>query len=168
MTFGMADSVLLLIAGNSQAQIAAGVARNGHDLAARLCLIGRAGTANGRPDVASFAAIAKSPNLTPERLVGAIVLTHPPMPGALLARNEIRGIIAYIVSLQPPNRASDSEFGDAERCRCVAPSTASSSAPRLRRTRQRSDDHEGPNHRRRDDRHDCGDRQRAHRTHDDA
>ena len=104
IAIGMAFAVLLLNSVGTQAQIAAPDALKGHDLAERLCSICHAvtpGTANGRPDVPSFAVIAKLPNLTPERLVGAIILPHPPMPGVPLTREEIRDIIAYIMSLRP-------------------------------------------------------------------
>jgi mono/diheme cytochrome c family protein len=94
----------LLILGNAQAQIAAPDAPNGQELAERLCAICHAvtpGSTSGRPDVPSFAVIAKLPDLTPERLVGAIIIPHPPMPGIPLTRSEIRDIVAYIMSLRP-------------------------------------------------------------------
>jgi mono/diheme cytochrome c family protein len=102
---GMASMFLLLMAGDARAQIAAPDAPKGHELAARLCSVCHAvtpGSASGRPDVPSFAVIAKLPNLTPERLVGAIILPHPPMPGVPLTTAEIRDIVAYIMSLRPP------------------------------------------------------------------
>ncbi len=54
-----------------------------------------------RGDVPSFRAIAASPRTTPERLAGAIILPHPVMPNVPLTRQEIRDIIAYIMSLKP-------------------------------------------------------------------
>jgi mono/diheme cytochrome c family protein len=94
----------LLITGNAHAQIAAPDAQKGHELAERLCAICHAvspGSTSGRPDVPGFTVIAKLPNLTPERLVGAIILPHPPMPGLPLTMEEIRDVVAYILSLQP-------------------------------------------------------------------
>jgi mono/diheme cytochrome c family protein len=102
---GIFSIIYLMIARGAQAQIAAPDAPKGHELAERLCAICHAvtpGSTSGRPDVPSFAVIAKLPNLTPERLVGAIILPHPPMPGVPLTRDEIRDIVAYIMSLRPP------------------------------------------------------------------
>jgi mono/diheme cytochrome c family protein len=101
---GMASVLYLLITGNAQSQIAGPDAQKGHELAERLCAICHAvtpGSTSGRPDVPSFAVIAKLPDLTPERLVGAIIIPHPPMPGIPLTRSEIRDIVAYIMSLRP-------------------------------------------------------------------
>jgi cytochrome c len=81
-------------------------AQNGRALAERLCATCHAvvpDVAGGRPDVPSFAAIARMPHMTPERLAGAIVLPHPAMPGVALTRAELRDVIAYITSLKPPN-----------------------------------------------------------------
>jgi mono/diheme cytochrome c family protein len=100
---GMASVLYLLISGNAQAQIAAPDAQKGHELAERLCAACHAvtpGSTSGRPDVPSFTVIAKLPNLTPERLVGAIILPHPPMPGVPLTTEEIRDVVAYIMSLR--------------------------------------------------------------------
>ena len=77
---------------------------NGRTLTQRLCITCHASTADsasgGRPDVPSFSAIARTPNITPERLAGAILLPHPAMPGVPLTRAELRDIIAYIMSLK--------------------------------------------------------------------
>jgi mono/diheme cytochrome c family protein len=54
----------------------------------------------------SFTVIAKLPDLTPERLVGAIIIPHPPMPGIPLTTSEIRDVVAYIMSLRPPDTPS--------------------------------------------------------------
>lgn len=77
---------------------------NGHALTQRLCITCHASAADntggGRPDVPSFPAIARTPNITPERLAGAILLPHPAMPGVPLTRDELRDVIAYIMSLK--------------------------------------------------------------------
>jgi mono/diheme cytochrome c family protein len=94
----------LLVPGTIYAQVAAQDAQKGHELAERLCAICHAvtpGSTSGRPDVPSFAVIAKLPGLTPERIVGAIILPHPPMPGVPLTTEEIRDVVAYIMSLRP-------------------------------------------------------------------
>jgi mono/diheme cytochrome c family protein len=96
--------VLMLSCGSAHAQIAAPDALKGLELAERLCATCHAvtpGVASGRPDVPSFAAIAKLPDLTPERLVGAIIFPHPPMPEVPLTREEIRNVVAYIMALRP-------------------------------------------------------------------
>jgi mono/diheme cytochrome c family protein len=95
--------ICLNISGVAHAQIAAPDAQHGLELAERLCAVCHAvrpGSTSGRPDVPSFAVIATLPNLTPERLVGAIILPHPPMPGLPLTTEEIRDVVAYITSLR--------------------------------------------------------------------
>ena len=87
------------------AQITPPDALVGRALAERLCsschAVDPTGTGGVRGDVPSFAGIARSPNITAERLAGAIIMPHPAMPGIPLTRVEIRDIIAYIVSLKP-------------------------------------------------------------------
>ena len=87
------------------AQIAPPDAMVGRALAGRLCsgchAVDPSGTGGVRGDVPSFAAIARTPNITAERLAGAIIMPHPAMPGIPLTRAEIRDVIAYIVSLKP-------------------------------------------------------------------
>ena len=79
----------------------------GQALASRLCAschaVDLAGTASARADIPSFSAIARSPRATAERLAGAIIIPHPMMPGVPLTRNEIRDLIAFILSLKPRN-----------------------------------------------------------------
>ena len=48
----------------------------------------------------SFAAIAKQPNVTAERLAGRIIVPHPAMPNTQLTVAEIRDVIAYILALK--------------------------------------------------------------------
>lgn len=98
---------LTLASETALAQVGPPDAQNGGALAERLCatchaVSGEAG-ARSRPDVPGFTAIARSPDTTPERLAGAIILPHPAMPGIALTRAEIRDIIAYIMSLKPQN-----------------------------------------------------------------
>jgi cytochrome c len=53
-----------------------------------------------RADVPTFRAIANGPKATPERLVAAIILPHPEMPGIALTRSELRAVVTYIMSLR--------------------------------------------------------------------
>ena len=64
------------------------------------CHIVSAGQASAIVGVPSFAAIAGHADQTPERLAGAIILPHPPMPGIQVTNTELRDIIAYILSLK--------------------------------------------------------------------
>jgi cytochrome c len=78
--------------------------QHGRELAAKLCsnchAVPHEPSSAGRPDVPTFMAIARKPNITSERIAGAIILPHPEMPGVPLSRAEIRDIAAYILSLQ--------------------------------------------------------------------
>ena len=64
------------------------------------CHIVSAGQADAIAGIPSFAAIAGHTGQTPERLAGAIILPHPPMPGIQVTNTELRDIIAYILSLK--------------------------------------------------------------------
>ncbi len=100
----LAATCLALASEATMAQGAPPDAQNGRALAERLCVTCHAmvpEAAGGRPDVPSFLVIARMPNMTPERLAGAIVLPHPAMPDVALTRAELRDIIAYITSLKP-------------------------------------------------------------------
>ena len=57
--------------------------------------------AERNPDVPSFAAIAKQPDATAERLAGRIIGHHPAMPKTQLTVAEIRDVIAYVLALKP-------------------------------------------------------------------
>jgi cytochrome c len=76
----------------------------GQELARRLCAGCHATEPNGgqaiNPDVPSFAAIARQPNVTAERLAGRIIVPHPAMPNTQLTVAEIRDVIAYILTLK--------------------------------------------------------------------
>ena len=52
-------------------------------------------------DVPSFAAIARRPDVSAERLAGRIIVPHPAMPNTQLTVAEIRDIIAYILTMTP-------------------------------------------------------------------
>ncbi len=50
--------------------------------------------------VPSFAAIAAKPDQTADRIAGAIVAPHPPMPDLQLSRQQIADLAAYILTLR--------------------------------------------------------------------
>jgi cytochrome c len=76
----------------------------GQDLARRLCANCHATEPKGgqaiNPDVPSFSAISRQPNVTAERLAGRIIVPHPAMPNTQLTVAEIRDVIAYILGLK--------------------------------------------------------------------
>lgn len=51
-------------------------------------------------DVPTFMEIANLPGMTAERIAGAIVVPHPPMPQIALTRIEIANVAAYIMTLR--------------------------------------------------------------------
>ncbi len=77
---------------------------NGHRLAETLCtschIISPQGGGSAIVGVPSFQAIAAHAGQTPERLAGAIIIPHPPMPAIALSNVELRDIVAYILSLK--------------------------------------------------------------------
>lgn len=82
---------------------AAGDAVFGKDLATTWCsachqMEGNSNTAaDGAPP---FAALARNPKVTPDRLRGFLVKPHGQMPELNLTRQEIENLIAYIESLK--------------------------------------------------------------------
>jgi len=93
-----------IVAGSSFAQRGPANSQRGHELAARLCaschVIDRATSSPVLADVPSFPAIAARAGATAEHLAGRIIVPHPAMPGVALTADEIRDIVAYIVSLK--------------------------------------------------------------------
>ncbi|AHB48711.1 hypothetical protein W911_10395 [Hyphomicrobium nitrativorans NL23] len=75
----------------------------GRSVAERLCsgchLIERKSAGALPADVPSFAAIANKDGQTMEAIAGRIVIPHPPMPAIALSREEIRNVVAYIMTL---------------------------------------------------------------------
>jgi hypothetical protein len=53
-----------------------------------------------RVDIPTFAAIAARPDVSGEKIAGAIIIPHPAMPGVQLTVPELRAIVAYILSLK--------------------------------------------------------------------
>jgi cytochrome c len=81
-------------------------AERGRELSQRLCVnchaVEARPTGPVRVDVPTFAAIAARPDITAEKIAGAIIIPHPAMPGVQLTVPEIRDIIAYVMSLKSP------------------------------------------------------------------
>lgn len=91
---------------SAQRGLRTGDAANGKQVAERLCSSCHAAgpsAANAvrNPDIMSFEAIAKQPDVTAEKLAGRIIIPHPAMPDTSLKISEIRDVIAYILSLRP-------------------------------------------------------------------
>ncbi len=94
--------LLFLLVTPAAAQLAS--AERGHELAQRLCVnchvVDRNPSGPVRADVPSFATIAARPEVSAEKIAGAIIIPHPAMPGVQLTVAEIRDIVAYILSLK--------------------------------------------------------------------
>lgn len=77
---------------------------NGQRLAETLCVachtVGSRGPQTTVVGVPSFDAIANHSGQSAERLAGAIILPHPPMPAVQLTNAELRDIIGFILSLR--------------------------------------------------------------------
>jgi mono/diheme cytochrome c family protein len=93
-----------MVSASSFAQPGHGSPQRGRGLAERLCVachvIDRRTSGPVRADVPSFPAIAGRPGSTAEYLAGKIIVPHPAMPGVALTADEIRDIVAYIVTLK--------------------------------------------------------------------
>ena len=93
-----------IVSASSFAQPGPGNPQRGRELAARLCVtchvIDRTTSGPVRADVPSFPAIAERAGSTAEYLAGKIIVPHPAMPGVALTADEIRDIVAYIVTLK--------------------------------------------------------------------
>lgn len=76
----------------------------GRSVAERLCagchLIEQTSAGTLPADVPSFAAIANKDGQSMEAVAGRIVIPHPPMPAIALSREEIRNVVAYIMTLR--------------------------------------------------------------------
>ena len=79
-------------------------AGSGRRVASLMCvschLVGPDAQAPAVAGVPSFAAIANHTGQTPEKLAGALIIPHPPMPTISLTNTEMRDIIAYILTLR--------------------------------------------------------------------
>ena len=91
-------------AGGQYPALARAETDKGRRLAETLCvtchLVGPHGPPSVVVGVPSFEAIANHTGQTPERLAGALIIPHPPMPAISLTNAEMRDIIAYILTLR--------------------------------------------------------------------
>jgi mono/diheme cytochrome c family protein len=98
---------LSLAAGRAAGQSGPGDAAHGRELAERLCtnchVVKSEPTGPVRADVPGFPSIANRPGVTAQGLAGAIIIPHPAMPGVQLTVQELRDIVAYILSLKRQN-----------------------------------------------------------------
>ncbi len=100
-------------------------AAQGQELSEKLCkgchVIGTEGEGATQVGPPTFSSIANKPGQTAERIKGALVAPHPPMPDIQLTNNEILNVIAYLETLRtdkaappllPPSEAAKPELPD--------------------------------------------------------
>ena len=79
-------------------------AGKGQQLAERLCttchVVSSQSSGPAIAGVPTFHAIANHAGQTPERLAGALIIPHQPLPSIPLSHLEVRDIISYILSLK--------------------------------------------------------------------
>jgi len=86
----------------ARSQVLAADADHGGDLARRWCAachLVEGAQKQASADVPSFAAIARKPDFTAEKVAFFLLDPHPKMPNFPLSRNEAADIAAYIGSL---------------------------------------------------------------------
>ena len=96
-------STLIVATGLSGSQALAADPDHGADLAKRWCASCHVVTSEQKQasaDVPAFAAIARKPDFTPEKLAFFLLDPHPKMPNFPLSRIEAGDIAAYIGSLR--------------------------------------------------------------------
>jgi len=96
-------SALLAVAGLYGSAALAADTNHGADLAKRWCASCHMVTSDQKQasaDVPPFAAIARKPDFTPEKLAYFLLDPHPKMPNFPLSRSEAIDIAAYIGSLR--------------------------------------------------------------------
>jgi mono/diheme cytochrome c family protein len=102
-SIGQLPVLLALAAGLGGSPALAADPGHGADLAKRWCANCHVVTPNqarASADVASFAAIARKPDFTPEKLAFFLLDPHPKMPDFPLSRQEAIDLAAYIGSLR--------------------------------------------------------------------
>ena len=62
--------------------------------------VGRGRRPSPNAEAPPFAAIAETPGMTPIALTVALRTSHRNMPNIILSDDELKGVVAYIVSLQ--------------------------------------------------------------------
>jgi mono/diheme cytochrome c family protein len=94
---------VMLLAAVAATSAHAADAPNGERLARRWCATCHVVSGDQRQanvDAPAFAAIARHPSFTPERVVAFLFGSHPQMPNMALGRREAEDIAAYIASLR--------------------------------------------------------------------
>jgi mono/diheme cytochrome c family protein len=102
-TAATAFAMLQVLAQAFATQALAADAEHGGDLARRWCAtchLVESTQKQASADVPSFAAIARKPDFTPEKVAFFLLDPHPKMPNFPLSRNEAADIAAYIGSLR--------------------------------------------------------------------
>ena len=97
----MVSIFMIAVAFDASPSIAADIS-NGEVLSRRWCASCHLVAGNqvqASADVASFAAIARMPGFTPEKIAFFLLDPHPKMPNLGLSRGEAADIAAYIGSL---------------------------------------------------------------------
>lgn len=79
-------------------------ARDGKAIAEQVCsechAVGKGRRPSPNAEAPPFAAIAETPGMTPIALTVALRTSHRAMPNIILSDDELRGVVAYIMSLQ--------------------------------------------------------------------
>jgi mono/diheme cytochrome c family protein len=79
-------------------------ARDGKAIAEQVCsechAVGRGRRPSPNAEAPPFAAVAETPGMTPIALTVALRTSHRNMPNIILSDDELRGVVAYIMSLQ--------------------------------------------------------------------
>ena len=104
MWTGAAIATVVAMTASSLAQPHTDSQQRGRELAVKLCtgchVVSRETSGAMSTDVPSFPAMANRQGTSAEQLAGRIIVPHPAMPGVPLTANEIRELVAYIMSLK--------------------------------------------------------------------
>jgi mono/diheme cytochrome c family protein len=103
IVFRKIGAAIIATAGWSGSLAIAADADHGAELAKRWCAtchLVAADQKQASADVPSFAAIARKPDFTPEKVASFLLEPHPKMPNFPLSRDEAADIAAYIGSMR--------------------------------------------------------------------
>ena len=103
VVFRNIGAVIIATAGLSGSLAMAADADHGAELAKRWCAtchLVDGDQKQASADVLSFAAIARKPGFTPEKVASFLLEPHPKMPNFPLSRDEAADIAAYIGSMR--------------------------------------------------------------------
>jgi len=102
----LAGAVLLMIGSVAAQSQESGDPRAGHSVAQRLCAechaVEKGPSASPHMGAPTFSAVAAVPGMTTTALLAAIQTSHRErtMPNLILPPNDLRNVVAYIISLQ--------------------------------------------------------------------